>query len=349
MKKYIWYLAALMIVFVSCSDSEEIEMNYQANFTVRTNNVISSYKDYNHENYFHLNNKEKLRVSVFIYDSDGNLFSKNEHLLDDYNQDFNFTIKAPEGEYNILAISSVAYNSDEDFYWEYEGVDNISTFSLKQNLFHSDRATLGFAEDKMVVTNSKCDKTISLSSATALVTVTFQYWVWSYLLHQAAIEEGRTDLSYYNMYDNKFKFWYYAYNKIAKDGTGWEKSNTELKIDHQYIWFLDVDSEVEAYTSNNEPYPKGTYHNFALLPGELDYNCTYSQLMNNGSLIEDKNFSDIGSGVMKIEKGKQYMLDIACRYYVAEFGPYKENSGEEKLNLFPNKSKMINVNLINRN
>lgn len=349
MKKYILYLAALMIAFVSCSDSKDIEMKYQANFTIRTNNIISSYKDYNNANYYNLNNDEKLRVSVFLYDSDGNLFSKNEQLLDDYNQDLNFSIKAPEGEYSILAISSVTYDNNEDYYWKYEGIDNISTFSLKQNIFKSDRATLGFAEDKLIITNSKQDEVISLSSATALVTVTFEYWVMSYLLHQLAMEEGDTKSPYYDRYDNKFTFWHYAYNKISKVDSGWEKSNDELKIDNQYIVPLDVDSQVEYYTSKNEKFPKGTYFNFALLPGELDYNCTYNQLMNNGYLIENKNFLNIGSGIMKVEKGRQYMLDIACEDYTAKFGPYKENSGEERLKTFSNKSKITNINTIGRN
>lgn len=328
MKKYILYLAALMIAFASCSDSEEVDINYQANFRIQTDKVISSFKDYNDINYFHLKSNEKLRVTAFIYDTKGNIVSKNESLLDDYNQEFIFTEKMPEGEYTILAISSVVYNNKEDYYWKYEGTDNLSTFSLKQNLRNSDRATLGFTEKKITITKLKYEETISLSPATSLITVNFQYWVLSYLMHQDAIAKGDSKSPYYNAYDNEYKFWYYAYNTLSRSENNWESSNDELKINYKYIWTLDVDSEVEYYTENNEKFPQGTYDYYSLLPGELEYNCTYGQLMNNGNKSTDNQFLD-GKGKMKAEKGGQYIMTIYCHLYAAEFKPYSENKSKE--------------------
>lgn len=344
MKKYILLVvSAVALAFTSCSNKDEIEIQFQTDITIKTNDVISNLKDYNDNNYFHLVEGEKLRVSTFIYGEDGAIKGKQEYLLNDYNEDLNISLKLPNGKYNLITISSVSYDNNNRNFWEYSGIDNINTFSLKQQRFDSDRAMLGLAEDIIVVDNEKTNSTINLKPATALVTVNFRYWVMSYLLHNYA-NENNIQNSYTDKYDNLYKFWYYAYNTYKKTDSAWEMSNDNLNIDYQYTYSHDVDAWIDYLTSNGATqYPLGTYYHFSLLPGSLDYNCTYNQLYKDGNLEKDLLFKNVGDGKMNIEKGKQYLLYIYCPTYTAEFSLYKENSDPEAV--YKSKENFNNINL----
>ena len=52
MKKYILLVvSAVALAFTSCSDKEEIAINYQVNFTISPETVISDFQEYNSGNF----------------------------------------------------------------------------------------------------------------------------------------------------------------------------------------------------------------------------------------------------------------------------------------------------------
>jgi len=166
-----------MFFLVSCQN-DAIEIQEQVNITICPSKVLESFVPYKSDNLDMEVDDElgtaKLRITVLIYDADGELYSKNEGLLDDYNSDYSFNILLdPKEEYKLLAFSSSIMGSLENITaesYKFHGIDNLNTLEVTQTTtdsWYSNYSVLGILDADL---DSHMDgMRLDLRPATALV------------------------------------------------------------------------------------------------------------------------------------------------------------------------------------
>lgn len=306
MRKYILYLATLMMALTSCADTEEVEMKYQVKITISPENVIKPFAELKKGD-FQLTDELSLQITALIYDEQGFLQLKSEGIIKSYNETYSFSGALPNGTYTIIALSSVMTNDGETRLWVYQNENNLSTLSIKNPGKTYGESFLGLSEQNISVTNEKKDELIRLEPAVSLLTVKFENWSDTYFKSL----EGKL-----NGYYTNFEFLYTCYKQMNYQKHDWVYSN-DLTLDYYYVGALiDVEYWIGEYEKAGEDYSTPLYGHFPLLPGNYTYACNNTTIFNDGRKVET---TFPGNGKMSLEKGKQYILTLDCKNRTFEF------------------------------
>lgn len=286
MKKYILYLAALMMVLASCSDSEEVDIKYQVNLTISPAQVISGLTEYKNGD-FKLMDGYKVRVRSLIYNIDGDLVNKTEELIKDYSSDLNFSVVLPIGNYTIVSSTDVVEaNSLSDIstkYWTFSGENKLSGYKVQnEGLWGLGQDMLGLTQTQLDVTEVTT-KIIKVQPVTALVES-----------HISNIHANRSLL--YASIQYQFT------NDIISyiDGL-WNYTTSSASTDYFELQRIDLtDSEYDDMS--------GVYYYGAVLPSEDKKFVGYVMYVNSdGKVVEGTTKSSV---TLSFESGKQYKINF---------------------------------------
>lgn len=183
MKKYILLVvSAVALAFTSCSDSEEIEINYEVDVTINPSTVKSAFKGYytNNEVYgIDMYEDAELLISAFIYNEDGMYVGNKDLHVKDYTSTAKFSLTIPENEkYTVVAISySVLKNGQASSYKVENYNERIDNLKITQceptgRSYFSNWGMLGIKVQE-VYSNEK-NAFIDVEPASSLVAVQYE-------------------------------------------------------------------------------------------------------------------------------------------------------------------------------
>lgn len=137
MKKYIiMIVSAMVLVFTSCTNSEEIEI-IQTNDIAFEINAQSIYDEFS----FTYSIKNLLRdktyavgITSFVYDANGSLVDSTVTYTYNLNSVRHSYTSIPEGKYTAVFVQTLVYADNDFLPWDYrlEGCENLSTLEIKQ-------------------------------------------------------------------------------------------------------------------------------------------------------------------------------------------------------------------------
>lgn len=323
MKKYILYLAALMMVLASCSDSEEVDIKYQINVTVDPSTVLTPFhgfriggETYGLDMYSDKDGTAELRITSFVYDETGELVEKYETVINDYTSNVKFSFLAKENiKYTIVSISNSIYENGiflESYTISNE--NNLSKLSIQQQhygdsncsgqSFYSNWSILGLSTQTIDVNQQ--DYVINLKPITSMVEINYSS------IH--AWDEHAVD-TYVLQY----------------------KNNT----------MVSFDSTTPLYTTGLS---NGTVNFSELDVTENPGDATISSIINilpcqgmkyNGLLFigeEGMYWEGKGTGIIDITSGEEYEINLDC-----------QNREIEAKKLGARNKSILNENIINEN
>lgn len=329
MNKYYFILATFICgMFASCTDSEEVDIAYQATININTDKVISQYRDYNDsEKMFHLDEDENLVLESYIYDEKGDLVSSEINEVSDYGKSISIKKTLSSGKYKILVLSivSVTYENKKNYGWETSQTDKLSTFKLEQQ-YNNLWGVLGMGEIDFVIGDKPQTVTIDLRSKTSLLTIRYKNWAYSYASYRAL--SGET-------YDVNYHYQYNSDDILIRNNDQW-KSSTTLSLGK--VWYNELD--VEKYLDFYIPYLSNKYEEFkklseieqliyiaqrneyfylACIPGDVKYNCVYKVLNTKTGSTSSERFAKEGQN-QTVREGEQYSIDLDCINHTFEKG-----------------------------
>lgn len=190
MRKYILYLAALMMALTSCTDSEEVDIKYQINVTIDPSTVLKPFhgfriggETYGLDMYSDEDGAAKLRIASFVYDETGKLVEKYETVINDYTSNVKFSFLAKEDiKYTIVSISNSIYENGT-FLESYtiSNENNLSKLSIQQQhydgtncsgqSFYSNWSILGLSAQTVDINHH--DYVINLKPITSMVEINY--------------------------------------------------------------------------------------------------------------------------------------------------------------------------------
>lgn len=209
--KSLIYTLFCISILASCQN-EAIEIQKQVEVTISPSKVLESFIPYNSENLEMAEDEDlgtaRLRITVLVYDSEGELYVHNEGLLNDYNSDYSFDILIdPNEEYKLLAFSSSIHGSLENITHEsyfFDGINSLNSLEVTQSdaySWSSNYSVLGILDEEL---NAGMGNTkLYLAPATALV---YLDWVNIHSLHDIASNSiyGDYSASAVDFYDNYY-------------------------------------------------------------------------------------------------------------------------------------------------
>lgn len=306
MRKYILYLATLMMALTSCTDSEEVDIKYQINVTIDPSTVLKPFhgfriggETYGLDMYSDEDGAAKLRIASFVYDETGKLVEKYETVINDYTSNVKFSFLAKEDiKYTIVSISNSIYEHGT-FLESYtiSNENNLSKLSIQQQhydgtncsgqSFYSNWSILGLSAQTVDINHH--DYVINLQPITSMVEINYSS------IH--AWDEYAVD-TYVIQY----------------------KSNT----------MVSFDSTTPLYTTGLS---NGTVNYSDLDVTENPGNATISSIINilpcqdmeyngllfqGGERIDFVNVNENGAGKIDITSGEEYEINVDCLNWAVE-------------------------------
>lgn len=278
----------MAVGFSSCNKDKKVDIAYNVNVEVDPYNVIGGFKEF-YDGDFNLESYEVLRIKLFVYDENGNLVSKNEELVSDYDEVANFKMDLAEGTYTFVAMSDVYMPKQNDKeLWATSFESKLESLQVNYVYKYNCRVNglLGLKMQKESITGKK-DVTINIESASALV-----------LYHMYNI----------HFYDNIISEYAFLYtgkpDKVNTTEFGFDFSCSEIGSLYYMHYFYPTDHM--GYT--------GVYGFRAILPiSESEFYATFT--------YENEEESEIFAyGTISLDGGKQYLLECDCETFDVFFG-----------------------------
>ena len=130
MKKYILLVvSAVALAFTSCSDSEEIEIKYQANITVAVDKLMEPFQERSAGD-FDIQEGMSIRTQSYVYDANGILVQSCVSSVNDYSKTVSYSAVLENGIYKVVSIADfIAGNANNPStkFWNVTGINNINT------------------------------------------------------------------------------------------------------------------------------------------------------------------------------------------------------------------------------
>lgn len=182
MKKYILLVVStIALAFTSCSDSEEIEIKYQANITVAVDKLMEPFQERNAGD-FDIDIKEgmSLRIQSFVYDANGILVQSCISSVDDYSKTVSYSAVLENGSYKVVSIADFIIgntNNPSTAFWNITDVNNINTLKVTSGEYYGSWSyeTLGIVVNEFEVSEKSSDINVSIKPVTALFQIIFDY------------------------------------------------------------------------------------------------------------------------------------------------------------------------------
>jgi len=212
--KSLIYALFSIIILGSCQN-EAIEIQEQVKIIISPSQVLESFIPYKATDLEMENDEElgtaRLRITALIYDSKGELYSKNVGLLNDYNSDYSFNILLnPNEEYKLLAFSSSIMGNLENTTaesYKFSGENNLNTLEVVQTneySWYSNYSVLGILDNELTAGNDDNMK-FNLKPATAYVNLN---WRNIHTLHNSNSDSiyGNYTASTMDFYGNRYSW-----------------------------------------------------------------------------------------------------------------------------------------------
>lgn len=180
MKKYILFIVStIVLAFVSCTSSEDIEINdiqskYQAVFKVNPSTVVEPFT-WQHKpgELSTIPSNSKLRIRALIYDNTGKLVYEKVEQFTNYEVLMSFKTELEKGIYTVIAISDVINLENEKVpeYWilskNYSQLNETELTSA--GYIGYQRNILGIASQSISVSSTNNEYKIDIKPAGAVV------------------------------------------------------------------------------------------------------------------------------------------------------------------------------------
>lgn len=324
MKKILLGLFAIMTIFTTCTDQEEIEIAYKTDMTISASHLFDGFTPVMNDDFI-MKGTDKgdwdLNLHAFIYDNDGKLVKKVEEQYPVLSGTMNFNHKLLPGKYSVIAIANFTgiMNGENCKFWNITNEENLANLTISENPTIANTAfgTLGITSKEFEVDNHIENITIDIQPVTGLV----QTCIWD----QSMIPEAGTPngFSMYAPYCKSIEI----LAPDLKQTIRFEGINPTYKLGAQANDYnIQKHSPKSQYEKNGA---KEVIGYRALLPiEERDFYWTMTFTEGYGYYfgMEDFNISDMTTKV-NIESGKQYVLDLlldGLHLYVEEHNPNEE-------------------------
>lgn len=327
MKKYILYLAALMIILTSCSDSEEVDIKYQVNVTIDPSTVLKPFhgfriggETYGLDMYTDEDGvAAKLRIASFVYDETGGLVEKYETVINDYTSNVKFSFLAKEDmKYTIVSISNSIYENGT-FLESYtiSNENNLSKLSIQQQHYDG--------------TNCSGQSFYSNWSILGLSTQTIDVNQQDYMMNLKPIT-SMVEINYSSIH---------AWDEYAVDTYVIQyKSNTMVSFDSTTpLYTTGLSNGTVNYseldvTANPDNAIISSIINILPCQG-MEYN---GLLFQGGERVDFVNANENGAGKIDITSGEEYEINVDCQKWAVE----AKKLGARSISI-------LNGNIINKN
>jgi hypothetical protein len=163
------------ILFCSCNNSKEVDIQHQLTANISTADVVRGMKDGNNLDYFIAGDTDfqySVSLTYLIYDAQGALVYKTDETLPDFFQQASFSTKLAEGEYTLVAW--VTMNIGSDFCWKAENENSLATLQLKTAYVPGDHGVLGVSKTGITVSKSE-NINIAIQTVGSLCILDFFY------------------------------------------------------------------------------------------------------------------------------------------------------------------------------
>lgn len=282
-------VSAIMFVFASCTDSEEIRINYQVDITISPETVISGFQEYKSGN-LTLDEGYKIRIRNLIYDNNSDLVAINEGLVEQYSENYQFTQLLPDGKYTIITSTDVVYgNSISDIkstYWSFTREKKLNEFMITREniLCFMGKGTLGLSQSILNVDGKSESFKVNVKPITALITCHFLN------IHQEKVYNGSKLSPTYLEFQYKN-----AMDIINWENDSWKFSTSAAETETFRLDFIDL-TDPYYDDSNN------IYNLVSAIPSDTEFNGYVSYISSDGEKYSTKT----NKVSVKIESGKQY-------------------------------------------
>lgn len=175
MKKIIAGLLAIVAVFVSCTDQEEIEINYKSEIGITAAHIFDDYEQFQAGDFDMNKDGWKLNLLALVYNENGQLVDKAEKLCNNLSESLNYAPYLALGNYTVVCIADFRDGLGGTGYkfWNIENESNIQDLSITENssYFPVVFETLGIDVQKIEITNTSKAITADIKPVTSLVHV----------------------------------------------------------------------------------------------------------------------------------------------------------------------------------
>ena len=132
MKKIISLIALIAAIFTTSCSNDDIPMSGETEITINLKSVISNYQEEVSGELESVSSGHRIRVRLFIYNSEGQLEKQYENFADSYNTKLNVTVDLYGREYTAVAITDVVKrNAPYNEFWTLSGQNMLSTFNIE--------------------------------------------------------------------------------------------------------------------------------------------------------------------------------------------------------------------------
>lgn len=298
MKNIIWLVvSAFALAFISCTDSEEIDMRYQVDVTVDPSGVISPFHGFQFsvENYgLNFLEDTQLQITSLIYNKDGVLVNKIESLVNDYNSNVKYSLTLGEDEeYTVIALTFAKYIKENENICSYiiENDSLLNKLSITSNepngdSYYSNWTVLGVAAKK--INSSNKNNIINVKPASASVLLGFRNI-------KAHDYEG---IDRYSLV--------YSNNETAFFTNGIFDFRTVNSSDYGWIFSIDV---TEFQNDGNYGYL------INLLPTKQMWVAAFANIGEKKYYFNDLNPNNGQNFILDIEAGHEYEFIADCKTF----------------------------------
>lgn len=306
MKKIIAGLLIIVGAFVSCTDQEEIEINYKSEIGITAAHIFDGYEPYQTGDFELSTDGWKLNLQVLVYDNNGELVDQAEKSCTSLSETLNYTLNFKPGEYTVISIADFREGLGGEGYkfWNISNINSLQDFSITENgkIYPVVFETLGLDIQKISITNESVAINADIKPITALVHI-----YENNDDNMGAGIEGYSRFSPvcagYFIRSNKFKNVVKVENETFSTQYSEQASEYNLSISEVFNDWVDKKNPLQ--------------HSYrALLP---DNDCVFKWHIQEIELSEDDIFSKY-SGKIKTDgesnqtidliQGKQYVLNM---------------------------------------
>lgn len=302
MKKILLSSLALIIIVVSCTDREDVMIEYQTDFSITAETIFDSFYEINSGD-FNLNDLWSVELNSFIYNEDGNLLHEESLSLSDITGAMTFNFNLEPGEYTL--VSTAHFKSITGYeYWTISGESNLASLSITErdapegSVFE----TLGLDVRSLEINNEKESCIVQIKPITALVQIEYQ--------NRQILQIWDRSYQYVNNYSDMLRY-------IAEARIYQPSFVQVVRFNDKNVVFETLTQEA-SYQVGSTYYPKDivdnegsfiVYNYFALLPQDNSYYYWEADWITTGE-TERSSTTETVSGLINIESGKQYDMDL---------------------------------------
>lgn len=328
MKKIIPLVLSLATLLLASCQKEYGHYAYsRLKVVVDLTDAINSFEEQN-EGDLTPDRDHAVRVTYFVYDADGNLYADVSEYADDYyhTKTHNFD-DVPLGEYTVIVATDVVERTGNGkysyapVYWEFDGVDHLSTFTVRgtDRMDIMGERLLTLNEAGVSVNGRRKTQRVSFDAEpiTAMVCATFfDIFHWD-----KSVVDGEHANRIYNYFDISYSHNYDVITyQPTRNGFPWQFSESTTEYDYYLIDRLYPD-KVDSNTTKN------IYGFHAVLPGSYSFTGYGEYTFSGKSTVYSHQTRP--SRNARLEAGGMYYLDFDIEEWTINIeGTAYSRSGE---------------------